>query len=115
METQNDKRDENGPCRQGQELTFSSTVELDVDLLVHVLGQVEDVLLARLLLLLLGCTATARTATLLMGGVGATAACPAVEAASAAASGTPSDSFGHGLARCVSGGVLENVCCSDRA
>ena len=46
--------------------TLSPTIELDAHLLVHILGQVEDILLLGLLLLLLMLvvgTATARTAT----------------------------------------------------
>lgn len=78
-----------------RKLTLSSTVELHIDLLIHILGEVEDVFLLGLLLLLRTATSTA---TSVLGGVGATAASPVIT--SAAASGAPSEraSIGHGLA-----------------
>jgi malic enzyme len=79
----------------GDKRTFSSTVKLDPDLLVHVLGQVENVFLFGLLLLLLLSTATS-TATFSMS---ATAARSIITSAAVAATSTERASFGHGLAK----------------
>lgn len=93
----------------GSRPTFSTSIELDIDLLVHVLGQVEDVflfgllLLLLLLLLVLG-TATRSTATLLL--LCATAACSVrrITASAAAASRHPERaSVGHGSLGWVGG------------
>jgi hypothetical protein len=75
-------------------ITFSSTVELYADLFVHVLGQIQDVLLLGPFLLLLLRTATG-TAT----SPSATAARAIITSAAVATTSPERASFGHGLAK----------------